>query len=487
MKEKHKILDTNIILNDPESFYAFPHKDQDVRTIVYIPLVVQRELDKFAHESHTERGMHARTFFREIDDLSDKLGKTLYEGIPISENYIVKTTYEYESKLKTTLDGILSDNNDKILLELLKVMEGEGKDVELITLDLPLKTIGQSLSLHVSGWRDLKVKEIYKGWRQVTETDFNVKYLGKLGDSGIKGLEATEFSIKDPQPNEYFILISEKDGKTALARFQKSEKPDQPDLYVPLRGGEIFKKDIRPRNPRQAFFLDALMNPDLECVFGLGPAGTGKTFLGVLAGFVQAIWGSITEEEEGSAINSEYSKLIITRPLIGFGDEEDIGALPGDLFEKLAPWNRPIYDNINQITMRLGIKDVDIDYIISEKLLEILPMQMARGASLQSYYWQVDEAQNLTWRKIKTIGTRIAEGSKLVFTGDPDPEQSDIGINNVHASPLVRASNLFKDDLHSATVYFEQEDCVRSRLVSQFLKRMTAEFIRKNAGLYKEK
>ncbi len=472
MEEKYKIPDTNILLTDPQALYSFrPHKESEDNggvNIILLPLVLERELEKFKGESYSQRGANAREVFRQLDMLEIKYGQKLHEGVWISDDYCIRSAFFMREHMLGALDGLVEEGNDKIFLEVANQLKQEGKDAELITIDRSMRVIGSSLGLNVSGWRDLEQQEIYKGWRQFS-VDYTVIeniYSTAKNKDGARRIPPEKTGIEDPLPNEYFLVTS--GDKEIPLKFKTSE---QGGMFITLKRSPNFsskKGCLEPKNRRQEFLMDALYDPDIDCVFSIGDAGTGKTFLATFAGFEQSLMYHLSDKN--IVIDMPYERLIITRPLIGINDEEDIGALPGELHEKLTPWNRPVYDNLDQVMELTNTKDVDMDYLKDEKFLDVLPIQMARGSSLKSYYWIVDEAQNLAIEKIMLIGTRSGEYSKLVFTGDP--LQSDINHSSPAASPLVRASNKFADYEHSATIYFEEEDCVRSRLAREFLKRL---------------
>ena len=459
MNEKYKILDTNIFLSDPKAIYSFRPKEENMKTTIILPLVVLRELEKFKDE-RSERGRNAKAALKEIKEIIE-IGGFLNSGIYIESNYHIKSSYEIEKTMPNSLEHMVNEGNDRILLEIVKKMKEEGKNVELVTLDISLIDIGNALGLPVCEWMDYKVGELYKGWREIDVGNETIKSYHLVRKERGKGFSPDMIDVKDPNPNEYFILKSS-DGKK---QDEVGVRYDQErGIYVPVPYLEKRADKVINQNIRQLFLMDALRNPDIDVVFAIGSAGSGKTFLATDAAMEQTIPGLNGDNKP------QYQKMLITRPLIGINDEEDIGALPGELEEKLEPWLRPIYDQLDYLFSIRGIKDVDVDYIHEEGILDVQAMRHIRGRSLHDCFWIVDEAQNLTRNKLLTVGTRVSENSKLVFTGDPT--QCDLKLVQDISNPIVYASNVFKSDPLAATVYFENEDCVRSKIASAFIERM---------------
>ncbi|HYS42932.1 MAG TPA: PhoH family protein, partial [Geobacteraceae bacterium] len=191
---------------------------------------------------------------------------------------------------------------------------------------------------------------------------------------------------------------------TAIGRFDAAQKK-----LVPIK--KIAKDgiwSIHPRNREQAFALDLLLDDSIKLVTLVGKAGTGKTLLAIAAGLHK------TAEE------NVYNRLLVSRPVFPMG--KDLGFLPGDIEEKLAPWMQPIFDNVELLLSghemekrhTKGYKE-----LMAMGIMEIEPLTYIRGRSIPNQYMIVDEAQNLTPHEIKTIVTRAGEGTKIVLTGDP--------------------------------------------------------------------
>ncbi len=165
---------------------------------------------------------------------------------------------------------------------------------------------------------------------------------------------------------------------------------------------------IQPRNREQQFAFDLLLNDEIQLVTLVGKAGTGKTLLAIAAGLHKA-------GDEGV-----FSRLLVSRPVFPLG--RDLGFLPGDVEEKLAPWMQPIFDNVELLLGAVeerGKRKRGYKELVDMGMLEIEPLTYIRGRSIPKQYMIVDEAQNLTPHEIKTIITRAGEGTKIVLTGDP--------------------------------------------------------------------
>ena len=202
-------------------------------------------------------------------------------------------------------------------------------------------------------------------------------------------------------PNQFVMLISSSsEKKTALVKFRSYEHP--------LQKIDTFQKSvwgIRPKNKEQNFALDLLMNSDVPLVTIIGKAGSGKTLLALAAG-LQQCFGE-------TANDTHYSRVIVTKPVEPVG--KDIGFLPGSMEEKMLPWLAPIQDNLKNL---MGNDKLTLDMYMDEGKIEIEAMTFIRGRSIANAFIIIDEAQNMTKHEIKTVLTRVGEGTKIILTGD---------------------------------------------------------------------
>ena len=223
-------------------------------------------------------------------------------------------------------------------------------------------------------------------------------------------------------PNQYVMLVSNSnDKKTALARFLNYNEP----LMKMYKSDNVWGIDAR--NKEQTFALELLMDPDVQVVSLIGQAGSGKTLLAVAAGLEQVIGD-----------NGEYKKLIVSRPIQPLGN--DIGFLPGTLEEKMDPWLMPIKDNLEFL---LGNDRDTVKMYFEKGVIEIEAITYIRGRSITNAFIIIDEAQNLTRHELKTILTRVGEGTKIILTGDI--EQIDNIYIDETSNGLTYAVEKFKE------------------------------------------
>jgi PhoH-like ATPase len=239
------------------------------------------------------------------------------------------------------------------------------------------------------------------------------------------------------------MVSNANDKKSALAKFK--------DHHTPLQkivNKKIPDWNIEARNKEQAFAIDMLMNPNIKIVSLIGRAGSGKTLLAIAAGLQQTI-GLRSDE-------NHYSRLIVSRPIQPLG--KDIGFLPGTMEEKMLPWLMPIQDNLKFL---MGDR-ANMEMYIEKGKIEIEALTYIRGRSIANAFIVIDEAQNLTKHEIKTIITRIGEGTKIVLTGDI--EQIDNVYVNETSNGLAHAVESFKQFPISGHVTFTKGE--RSELAT---------------------
>lgn len=243
------------------------------------------------------------------------------------------------------------------------------------------------------------------------------------------------------------IFFNERDIIYIKNMMKQATNEEMEDLFINRK--EIIKtfagKPVYAKTINQKRYLDAIEKNTL--VFGIGPAGTGKTYLAVLIGIKKLREGSVKQ-------------IILTRPAVEAG--ENLGFLPGDLMEKVDPYIRPLYDALYDI---LGVKQTD--ELIEKGTLEIAPLAYMRGRTLENAYVILDEAQNTTVNQMKLFLTRLGFGSKMIVTGDIT--QSDLPKN---AEPgLVKAAKILTEINDIGILYFENIDVVRHPLVQTILER----------------
>lgn len=388
--KKTYVLDTNVLLHDPQALLRFEDND------LIIPITVIEEIDRFKKDLN-ETGRNARHFSRLLDDFRRQAH--LVKGVPLETGGILKVELYSAETFKRLPPELQVDRGDnRILAVALDLKERCGCPLVLVTKDTNLRIKADVLGLIAEDYESDKVslEELYSGTAQLeVEQDEVDRFYGQ-GYLPLNG----EF-----YPNQCITLVEAANpSHTAIGRYEKALERLVPLVRVPKEG----VWGIHARNREQQFALDLLLNDDIQLVTLVGKAGTGKTLLAIAAGLFKAA-------DEGS-----YSRLLVSRPVFPLG--RDLGFLPGDVEEKLAPWMQPIFDNVELLLGAVderGKRKRGYRELVELGILEIEALTYIRGRSIPKQFMIVDEAQNLTPHEIKTIVTRAGEGTKIVLTGDP--------------------------------------------------------------------
>ncbi len=376
--KKNFIIDTNVILHDYSFMENFEEND------IYIPFVVLEELDKFKKGSE-QINFNARAFVRELDLITDdnlfKQGADL--GVGRGKLYIVNSAKSHD-KIIEAFPEKTPDN--RILSTVLDVIDKHPKMKSiLVTKDINLRMKARSLGIPVEDYINDKVIDIdvFGKGEQVIE-GVNPDLIDKIYAQPM-GVDIDQFTFDSPiTPNDSFVLKSERNS--VLARYNPFTQ-------------KIIRVDKEPS------FGISPRDPDIKLVGITGKAGTGKTLLALAAALKQS---------------KQYSQILLARPIVSLSNK-DLGYLPGDEKQKIAPYMQPLFDNLNVIKSQLGPNSAElrsIDEMQKSGKLEIEALAFIRGRSLSETYCIIDEAQNLTPHEVKTIITRAGEGTKMVFTGD---------------------------------------------------------------------
>ncbi|RIX59355.1 PhoH family protein [Paenibacillus nanensis] len=389
------VLDTNVLLHDPQSLFSFDDNE------VIIPAIVLEEIDSKKRLAD-ELGRNARHVSRLLDQMRES--GHLHEGIDLPSGGLIKVELNHRSFVRVQeMFGEMSNDNRILAVALNYQMEQENaensRSVVLVSKDVLVRIKADVLGLQAQDYlsdRVLDNSEFYNGniTLHVHPSVIDEFYTYRF-------LSVNHLQLRDRlHPNEFVILRDEMGtSKSALLKVSQDGMRLEP-LYLsndPVWG-------ITARNAQQRMALELLLNDDIPLVTLSGKAGTGKTLLALAAGLLKV------EDEH------KYKKLLIARPVVPMG--KDLGYLPGEKEEKLRPWMQPIYDNLEYLfdTKKAG----DIDKILMGMgSIQVEALTYIRGRSIPGQFIIIDEAQNLTKHEVKTIVSRVGEGSKIVLMGDP--------------------------------------------------------------------
>ncbi|QHW30399.1 PhoH family protein [Paenibacillus rhizovicinus] len=430
------VLDTNVLLHDPQAIFAFDDNE------VIIPAVVLEEIDSKKRLAD-ELGRNARHVSRLLDNMRES--GHLHEGIVLDNGGVLKVELNHRSFIRVQeMFGEMSNDNRILAVALNYHLEeqdkGSARPVIIVSKDVLVRIKADVLGIEAQDYLSDQVvlpSEVYAGYLTL-----------KVHPSVIDEFYTYRFlTIKNLllnlrlQPNEFVILRDEMGtSKSALLKVSQDGARLEP-LYLsndPVWG-------ITARNAQQRMALELLLNDDIPLVTLTGKAGTGKTLLALAAGLMKV------EDEH------KYKKLLIARPVVPMG--KDIGYLPGEKEEKLRPWMQPIYDNLEFLfdTKKSG----DIDKILMGLgSIQVEALTYIRGRSIPGQFIIVDEAQNLTRHEVKTIVSRVGEGSKIVLMGDP--EQIDHPYLDSISNGLTHIVERFKQEGVSGHMTLEKGE--RSKL-----------------------
>ena len=385
---KNFVLDTNVLLHDSRCLETFADN------IVNIPIYVLEELDLFKRDQ-SELGRNARRIAREIDRYRGN-GR-LDAGVETSTGGLVRVCF---TKKRLPPEVTASQSMDNAILSVALDLRDREPDLKVIfvTKDTNLRIRADALGIHAEDYdpEGMDVSEVYSGTAEINAEGDQIDRLFDGHSIPVAELGAVELS-----PNQYLTLLGGTGRRqNALARVTADGRVE------PIARLKKAIWGIKPRNREQAFALDALLRPEIPLVTMIGKAGTGKTLLALAAALELVV-------EQRS-----YRRLLVSRPILPMG--RDLGYLPGDIGDKLGPWMQPIRDNFEFLTSQANGTDVrSYESLLSSGLVELEALTYIRGRSLPQQIMIVDEAQNLTPHEIKTVLTRVGEGTKIIFTGDP--------------------------------------------------------------------
>lgn len=384
---KNYILDTNVLLHDPNSLLNFQDNN------VLIPIEVLEEIDRFKRET-TERGANARAVSRLMDGLRSK-GR-LSEGVPLPNGGHLRIIFQDKG------NGHLATDSNFVDSRIVALAQGIQKDqptlrTVLVSKDINLRIKADALGLQAEDYETdrVMIQDLYTGMFELPATPEQIAAFRKRGE--------LELPAQPPRcPNEYCTLVeSGSSRRPALAKVDPTGQK-----LIPISEMREGIWGIKPRNREQQFALDALLDDRVKLITLMGKAGTGKTLLALAVGLKRTV------------TDREYRRLVVARPTISMGKE--LGFLPGTLEEKLSPWMQPIHDALELLgDLNMGSENRRPYDLMRSGQIVVEALSYIRGRSIANQFMVVDEAQNLTPLEVKTIITRVGYGTKIVFTGDP--------------------------------------------------------------------
>ena len=452
------VLDTNVLLHDPQSLFRFDEHD------IYIPLITLEEMD--AHKvGMTDVARNARQASRYIDELFSKEPDSLTSGIPLNlaghkearGKLILQTSVETAS----LPDSLLGEKADNLILGLVKYLQEQKNGYEhvaLVSKDINIRIKARALGLYAEDYFNDKVLEdsdvLYTGYRQL-DGEFwlrNGSELQSWQEQGsvfyrIQGEDALQML-----PNE--LLLDEDGEKTLQARVIEVNRTEKVATLQTVKDYTHPKNSvfgITARNWGQNYALNLLMDPEIDLVTLLGQAGTGKTLLTLASALTQVL------------DQQRYSEIIMTRVTVPLGN--DIGFLPGTEEEKMNPWMGALEDNLEVLTHSDDMggdwaRAATHDMVASK--IKIKSINFMRGRTFQHKFLIIDEAQNLTSKQMKTMITRAGEGTKIVCMGNL--AQIDTPYLSEGSSGLTYLVDRFKNWPHFGHIIMQHGE--RSRLAA---------------------
>ncbi len=456
LTKKVYVLDTNVLIQSPAALLSFEDND------VALPIVCLEELDRLKSDDG-ERGANARECIRFLEKL--RLSGNLLEGAALPGGGTLRVEANF---INVALpDGLPEAKSDNRILKICKGLSEGGARVVLVSKDIIVRLKAQMMGLAAEDFtteQSPRLAEQYTGRAEIYTADDNMQGFRKKGIAPEETYICRDGERRPfvPVVNQFAVIRSElSDKKSLLGRFN-GEK------IVAL---ESLKKEpfgVKPRNVGQRFMQEALMQSAeaAPLVIVKGPAGTAKTFYSLAVGL----------EKIMNSPEREYRRILVTRPNVQF--DSDIGFLPGSEQEKIAPFLRPVVDNLEALVDRDEKERYKDEFELSGKIEELFErgfitteaLNFVRGRTITKTYLIIDEAQNLTPKQAKGIISRAGKGTKIVMIGDP--EQIDHPFLDERTNGLSYASERMKGSPLCFQLAMEPEECERSQLAFDAASRM---------------
>ncbi|MEU3847002.1 PhoH family protein [Micrococcus terreus] len=369
-------MDTSVLLSDPRALLRFAEHE------VILPIVVISELE--AKRNDPELGYYARKALRLLDELRVEHG-SLNRPVPLgSEGGSLRVELNHIST-EVLPHGFRSGDNDSRILAVAQNFALEGRDVTVVSKDLPMRVKASAMGLQADEYRNELVKD--SGWTGTVSISASEEDVNDLYDGGPVTLSATA----DVPVNTGLIITSPRGS--ALGRVGR-------DGTTQLVRGDRDVFGLHGRSAEQRLAIDLLLDPEVGIVSLGGRAGTGKSALALCAGL------------EAVLERQEHRKVVVFRPLFAVGGQE-LGYLPGSESEKMNPWGQAVFDTLGALVSTEVMEEV-----LDRGMLEVLPLTHIRGRSLHDSWVIVDEAQSLEKNTLLTVMSRMGQNSKIVLTHD---------------------------------------------------------------------
>lgn len=417
------VIDTNVLLHDPQAITKFPGHQ------VVIPITVLDELDT-KKRLRDELGRNARTAIALLEGLKDEGGGNLHDGVTLSNGSSLRIQFEVKGEkapgLSTSIEG------SKIISVAYQLI-GRGEEVTFISKDSAARVRAEALGIRTDDYRYLKasIEEVHRPIRTLTVTKREIDLMFKDG-------KLTPPEGEEPFWHNEYCQFKSSEGSTVIGRYH--EKNQCFELLAP-RPKDLW--GVKPLNLEQECALDLLLRDEVNLVTLVGPAGTGKTLLALAAALRKVF-------DEGT-----FARFLVTRPIVPLG--KDIGYLPGTKEEKLYHWMQPIHDNLQFLCQGKGNEPTDtLRWIVESPKMEMEAVTYIRGRSLAKTFMIIDEAQNLTPHELKTVISRAGKGTKVVLTGDPS--QIDNPYLDVNSNGLTYTVSRFKKASLFGHVYLDKTE-----------------------------
>ncbi|WP_425553723.1 PhoH family protein [Isoptericola hypogeus] len=378
------VIDTSVLLSDPRAIYRFAEHD------VVLPVVVVTELEAKRH--HAELGYFARSALRMLDDLRVRHGR-LDAPIPVGEEGGTLRVELNHTDPEVLPAGFRLGDNDTRILSVAANLAAEGRDVTVVSKDLPMRVKASAVGLQAEEFRhELAVDSGWTGMREVDVADEQMSELYDAGEVDLASLDPAVLEAASPLLCHTGLVVHSARG-SALGRVTA-------DKRIKLVRGDQDVFGVHGRSAEQRIAIDLLLDPEIGILSLGGRAGTGKSALALCAGL------------EAVLERREHRKVIVFRPLYAVGGQ-DLGYLPGSESEKMNPWAQAVYDTLGAL-----VSPEVVDEVIGRDMLEVLPLTHIRGRSLHDAFVIVDEAQSLERNVLLTVLSRIGQDSRVVLTHD---------------------------------------------------------------------